>query len=60
MRLITTTGKYVAGRLRDFGFNVSLAGPYRLSIIFKFSKRDECGNSYKLTKLRRLNSMLLF
>ena len=36
---VSTTGKYIARKLRDMGFHVHLADPFKLSIIFKSSKK---------------------
>ena len=50
---VSTTGK-----LRDMGFHVHLADPFKLSIIFKSSKKNDREDSYKLAKLLRLNELL--
>ena len=54
---VSTTGKYIAGKLRDMGFHVHLADPFKLSIIFKSSKKNDREDSYKLAKLLRLNEL---
>ena len=54
---VSTTGKYIAGKLRDMGFHVHLAYPFKLSIIFKSSKKNDKDDSYKLAKLLRLGEL---
>ena len=54
---VSTTGKYIAGKLRDMDFHVHLADPFKLSIIFKSSKKNDREDLYKLAKLLRLNEL---
>ena len=54
---VSTTGKYIAGKLRDMDFHVHLAYPFKLSIIFKSSKKNDREDLYKLAKLLRLNEL---
>ena len=54
---VSTTGKYIAGKLRDMGFHVHLADPFKLSIIFKSSKKNDREDSYKLVKCKCLSKM---
>ena len=54
---VSTTGKYVARLLRDYGFSIHLADPVKLALIFNTSKKNDREDSYKLAKLLRLNEL---
>ena len=54
---VSTTGKYVARKLRDLGFSVHLADPVKLSLIFNTVKKNDKEDSYKLAKLLRLGEL---
>ncbi len=54
---VSTTGKYVARKLRDLGFSVHLADPSKLSLIFNTVKKNDKEDSYKLAKLLRLGEL---
>lgn len=54
---VSTTGKYVARKLRDMGFSVHVADPVKLSLIFNTSKKNDREDSYKLAKLLRLGEL---
>ena len=53
---VSTTGKYVAGKLRDMGFSIHMADPSKLPLIFNTEKNDR-EYSYKLAKLLRLGEL---
>lgn len=54
---VSTTGKYIAGKLREMGFSVHPADPVKLALIFNTSKKNDRGDSYKFAKLLRLNEL---
>ena len=54
---VSTSGKYVARKLRDMGFSVHLADPSKLSLIFNTGKKNDREDSYKLSKLLRLEEL---
>ena len=54
---VSTTGKYIAGKLREMGFSVHPADPVKLALIFNTSKKNDREDSYKLAKLLRLNEL---
>ena len=54
---VSTTGKYVARKLMDMGFNVHMANTSRISLIFKTVKKNDKEDSYKLAKLPRLGEL---
>ena len=54
---ISTSGKYVARKLRDLGFSVHLADPVKLALIFNTAKKNDREDSYKLAKLLRLGEL---
>jgi transposase len=54
---VSTTGKYVARKLRDMGFHVHMADPSGLSLIFKTAKKNDREDSYKLAKILRLGEL---
>jgi transposase len=54
---VSTSGKYVARKLRDMGFSVHLADPSKLPLIFNTGKRNDREDSYKLAELLRLGSL---
>ena len=54
---VSTSGKYVARKLRDMGFSVHLADPSRISLIFNTGKKNDKEDSYKLAKLLRLEEL---
>ncbi len=54
---VSTSGKYVARKLRDMGFSVHLADPVKLALIFNTAKKNDKEDSYKLAKLLRLDEL---
>ncbi len=54
---MSTSGKYVAGLLKNMGFSVHIADPAALDSIFKESKDNDKDDSYKLAKLLILNEL---
>jgi len=54
---ISTSGKYVAGLLKNMGFSIHIADPADLDSIFKESKNNDKDDSYKLAKLLILNEL---
>ena len=54
---VSTSGKYIARKLRDMGFSVHLADPSKLSLIFMTAKKNDREDSYKLSKLLRLKEL---
>ncbi|MFG1449692.1 MAG: transposase [Thermoplasmataceae archaeon] len=54
---VSTSGKYVARKLRDIGFPLHLADPSKLSLISDTGKKNDKEDSYKLAKLLRLGEM---
>ena len=54
---VSTSGKYIARKLRDMGFSVHLADPSKLSLIFMTAKKNNKEDSYKLAKLLRLQEL---
>ena len=54
---VSTSGKYIARKLRDMGFSVHLADPSKLSLIFMTAKKNDKEDSYKLAKLLRLKEL---
>ena len=54
---VSTSGKYIARKLRDMGFSVHLADPSKLSLIFMTAKKTDREDSYKLAKLLRLEEL---
>ncbi|MCL4328951.1 MAG: IS110 family transposase [Candidatus Thermoplasmatota archaeon] len=54
---VSTSGKYVARKLRDMGFSVHLADPVKLALIFDTAKKNDREDSYKLAKLLRLGEL---
>ena len=54
---VSTSGKYMARKLRDIGFSVHLADPSKLSLIFNTVKKNDKEDSYKLAKLLRLKEL---
>ena len=38
---VSTSGKYVAGKLRDMGFSIHLADPSKISLIFNTAKKND-------------------
>ena len=55
---VSTSGKYVARKLRDMGFSIHLADPSKLPLIFSTGKKNDREDSYKLANLLRLGSLL--
>ncbi len=53
----STTGKYVARLLRDNGFNIHLANPKALKIIFKSAKKTDKNDARSLAKLFRIGEL---
>ena len=43
---VSTSGKYIARKLRDMGFSVHLADPSKLSLIFMTAKKNDKEDSY--------------
>jgi transposase len=54
---VSTTGKFIARKLRDLGFLVHLADPSKLALIFNTAKKNDREDSYKLAKLLRLGEL---
>ena len=54
---VSTTGKYVARKLMDMGFNVHMANTSQIALIFKTVKKNDKEDSYKLAKLLRLGEL---
>ena len=54
---VSTSGKYIARKLRDMGFSVHLADPSKLSLIFMTAKKNDKEDSYKLARLLRLKEL---
>ena len=54
---VSTSGKYIARKLRDMGFLVHLADPSNLSLIFMTAKKNDKEDSYKPAKLLRLKGL---
>ena len=54
---VSTSGKYVARKLRDMGFSVHMADPVKLALIFNTAKKNDKEDSYKLAKLLRLGEL---
>ncbi len=54
---VSTSGKYIARKLRDMGFSVHLADPSKLPLIFNTGKKNDREDSYKLAKLLRLGAL---
>jgi len=54
---VSTTGKFIARKLRDLGFSVHLADPSKLTLIFNTAKKNDKEDSYKLAKLLRLGEL---
>ena len=54
---VSTSGKYVARKLRDMGFSIHMADPVKLALIFNTAKKNDKEDSYKLAKLLRLNEL---
>ena len=54
---VSTTGKYVARKLRDMGFHTHMADPSTLALIFRTAKKNDREDSYKLAKLLRLGEL---
>jgi len=54
---VSTSGKYVVGKLRDVGFSIHLADPSMISLIFNTGKKNDKEDSYKLAKLLRLGEL---
>ena len=54
---VSTTGKYVARKLRDMGFHTHMADPSTLALIFRTAKKNDREDSYKLAKLLRLEEL---
>ena len=54
---VSTSGKYVARKLRDMGFSVHLADPSKLPLIFNTEKKNDREDSYKPAKLLRLGGL---
>jgi transposase len=54
---VSTSGKYVARKLRDMGFLVHIADPVKIPLIFNTSKKNDSEDSYKLAKLLRLGEL---
>ncbi len=53
----STAGKYLAKLLRDFGFEIHLANPKELKIIFKSNKKTDMRDAIGLAKLLRLGEL---
>ncbi len=43
---VSTTGKYVARKLRDMGFRTHMADPSTLALIFRTAKKNDREDSY--------------
>ena len=56
-RDVSTTGKYVASKLRDMGFHTHMAVPSTLALIFRTARKNDREDSYKLAKLLRLGEL---
>ena len=54
---VSTSGKYIARKLRDMGFSVHLADPVKLALIFNTARKNDREDSYKLAKLLRLGEL---
>jgi hypothetical protein len=54
---VSTSGKYVARKLRDMGFSIHMADPSKLPLIFNTEKKNDREDSYKLAKLLRLGEL---
>jgi len=54
---ISTTGKFIARKLRNMGFSVHIADPVKLDLIFNTTKKNDREDSYKLAKLLRLGEL---
>ena len=54
---VSTTGKYVARKLRDMGFHTHMADPSTLALIFRTARKNDREDSYKLAKLLRLGEL---
>ena len=54
---VSTSGKYVARKLRDMGLSIHLADPSKLILIFNTGKKNDGEDSYKLAKLLRLGEL---
>ena len=54
---MSTSGKYVVGKLRDVGFSIHLADPSMRSLLFNTGKKNDKEDSYKLAKLLRLGAL---
>ena len=54
---VSTSGKYIARKLRDMGFSVHLADPSKLPLIFNTGKKNDREDSYKLANLLRLGAL---
>jgi len=54
---VSTTGKFIARKLRDLGFSVHLADPSKLALIFNTAKKNHREDSYKLAEMLRLGEL---
>jgi transposase len=54
---VSTSGKYVARKLRGMGCSIHLADPSKLSLIFNTGKKNPW-DQYKLAKLLRFGALL--
>ena len=54
---VSTSGKYIARKLREMGFSIHLADPSKLFLIFNTGKKNDREDSYKLAKLLRLGGL---
>lgn len=54
---ISTSGKYVARKLRDLGFSVHLADQEQMAEIYKTAKKNDREDSYKLAKRLRMHEL---
>ena len=54
---VSTSGKYIARKLRDMGFSVHLADPSKLPLIFNTGKKNDREDSYKLAKLLMIGEL---
>jgi len=54
---VSSYGKYVTGLLKDMGFSVHMADPSKLPVIYKSTKKDDRGDSYKLARALHLGKL---
>jgi transposase len=54
---VSTSGKYIARKLKDMGFLVHIGDPVKIPLIFGTSKKNDREDSYKLAKLLRLREL---